>query len=191
MPIPLPPWLQTWLERPPLAQIRRNHALEHATIHVLSQKYPGRAMAGYSDAYGFWLWTDLTKSAVQEAVQEAWDRMRRGETHLAVHPGCGTNYLTMGFLGSLVAMLTLGLTERRWRWWDRFSFLVPVLMFTLIAAQPLGHWLQAAITTSPDVADLEIVDIQAFPQGPRTVYRILTRWSPEAKRQPTLPLLPG
>ena len=39
----------------PFFRIRRNHALEHATLQVLVEKYPELRMAGYSDQNGFWL----------------------------------------------------------------------------------------------------------------------------------------
>ena len=31
----------------PISRIRRNHALEHATLHVLAYKYPQKNLAGY------------------------------------------------------------------------------------------------------------------------------------------------
>ncbi len=175
----LPHWLATWLERPPLAQIRRNHGLEHATIHILAQRFPGRFLAGHSDASGFYLWGDVPQEAVEAAVQEALSRLRQGEDYLAVHPGCGTNYLTMGALGGVAAMVTLTGTERSWKAkWDRFPWLVLTLLGAFMLAQPLGRWIQTYITTSSDVEGLEVVGVRRLSRPGRPIYRVQTRYQP-------------
>ena len=179
----LPRFLQRWLERPPIAQIRRNHALEHATIHVLSQRFPQRSFAGYSDPRGFWLWADVSTEDVALAVLEALHRLQAGESHLAVHPGCGTNYLVMAALSAATAMGTLRLTRKIRSWWDRFSLLTSLLTIVLVLAQPLGHWLQAFVTTSPDLAAMQVVDVRAVPRGRGTLYRVETAWKPAAAPQ--------
>ncbi len=173
-----PAWLQRFLETPPLAQIRRNHGLEHATIHLLAQRYPGRFLAGHSDTTGFWLWGDVPQEAVEEAVQEALERLRRGETYLAVHPGCGTNYLTMSALSGMAAMAALSGTERSWRArWERFPWLLLAVLVALMAAQPLGRWLQTHITTSGDAHGLEVVAVKRLERQGRPVYRVQTRYA--------------
>ena len=43
------------LKKSPISRIRRNHGLEHATIHVLSEANPRRRLIGRSDYGGFWL----------------------------------------------------------------------------------------------------------------------------------------
>ena len=48
--------LQPVLDIPYIRKTRRNHGLEHATIHLLSQRVPGLRIVGRSDSGGFWLW---------------------------------------------------------------------------------------------------------------------------------------
>ena len=43
------------LDLPLILETRRNHALEHASIHLLSHKNPGKRMAGHSNPTGFFL----------------------------------------------------------------------------------------------------------------------------------------
>ena len=75
-----------------IARIRRNHGLEHATIHVLSEGHKRFSAQGNSDHRGFHLniYGDVTGEEVAAAVAEAHRRPRAGERHLAVHPNCGT-----------------------------------------------------------------------------------------------------
>jgi DNA polymerase-3 subunit delta len=88
--------IQTVLNYPPISRVRRNHGLEHATLHILSQHSPKRPLAGHSDTRGFWVLGNVPTDEVQEAVAEAIRRMNAGEQNLAVHPNCGTNFVTSG-----------------------------------------------------------------------------------------------
>jgi len=80
------------LDIPVLLHTRRNHALEHATLHLLAEKFPHVQMGGYSIASGFFIMGDLPQDAVRDAASNALARLRSGEKDLAIHPGCGTNF---------------------------------------------------------------------------------------------------
>ena len=99
----------------PVSRIRRNHGLEHATLHVLADGKPRRPLAGHSDLSGFWIIGDLSADEVQAAVREALQRLRNGEHDLAVHPNCGTNIATSGLLAGGAAALSMLGGGRRWR----------------------------------------------------------------------------
>src|SRR5512141_1324773 len=99
------------LEAPYIVETRRNHALEHATIHILSERFPGRPMAGHSNPTGFFLIGDLPSEQVREAVSEALTRLKNGESHLAIHEGCGTNYVVTGGLAAIFAFLGMSWTR--------------------------------------------------------------------------------
>ena len=86
-------------------RIRRNHGLEHATIHVLSEGHKRFSAQGNSDHRGFHLniYGDVTEDEVAAAVTEAHRRLRAGERHLAVHPNCGTVLVTTALLATVAA----------------------------------------------------------------------------------------
>ena len=77
------------LEMPLIVRIRRNHALEHATIHVLTQYNPRRHLVGRTTASGFYIYGEVEIEEVAAAVSEALARLRGGEHDLAVHPQIG------------------------------------------------------------------------------------------------------
>ena len=164
------------LEIPILSRIRRNHGLEHATLHTLASHLPRNILAGYSDPGGFWIVGDVPTETLQVAVQEAMHRLRAGERNLAVHPNCGTNFATAGALTGLAgaaAMLGVG---KRWR--DKLNRLPIAAMLAtlaLVIAQPLGLLIQARITTSGDPGSLEVTQITHKKQGRMTVHRVQTR----------------
>ncbi len=63
------------LDYPLILSTRRNHGLEHATIHVLSAQKPGRPLAGRSTPFGFYLYGDVSDEELQTAVYDALHRI--------------------------------------------------------------------------------------------------------------------
>lgn len=171
---------QPILEFPLVRRTRRNHGLEHATIHVLSARRKTLRMAGRSSDSGFILIGEAPTEQIEEAVKEALTRMKRGEHKLAIHPNCGTNLVTAAFLTTSVGWLGLGTTTRR-PLADRFAWTMAGMVLALLAAQPLGMRLQAHFTTKGDPGDLEFVKITRrevrwpLSKDPVTVHRIVTR----------------
>lgn len=93
--------------------LRQVHALEHATVWVLSQSGPAATaradndlLGGMSTDQGFYLYGRVNIAQLRQAVREALQRIGSGEWDLAVHPRCGTN-LSVGML--LTAGLAVGI----------------------------------------------------------------------------------
>lgn len=96
-----------------LIMTRQIHALEHATVWVLSElttSAPGSQrgtkadglMGGMSTDQGFYLYGNVGASDLRYAAHTALRRIVNGEWNLAVHPQCGTNL-------SVAMVLTAGL----------------------------------------------------------------------------------
>jgi hypothetical protein len=160
-----------------ITRIRRNHALEHATIHVLSAQNPKSIIVGRSDHHGFFLYTDLPKSTIEEASQLALARLRAGEHRLAIHPNCGTNLLTAGALSGLAAFLTIqGSDDKKPQ--DKLNRLLLAIMSaiaSLVIAQPIGLRVQQYLTTKAEPGPLEVVSVNKVRSVKGNLYRVLTR----------------
>jgi hypothetical protein len=159
------------LDLPLILETRRNHALEHATLHVLARTHK-ISMAGHSNPTGFFLLGDLPLEEIATAADEALTRLRAGESGLAVHEGCGTNMATTALLSASFAWAPLrGARSTFWRVW-----LIPIAIvfaaFGYWLSQPLGPWLQKYITTEADMGNMQIVDIRFVRQG---LHRIITK----------------
>jgi len=158
-----------------LTRIRRNHALEHATIHLLSAAYPRRSILGRSDGQGFYLYGEVTTEAVVEAVTRALSRLQSGERGLAIHPNCGTNLVTAASLACLGSLLAFGHPGNRWR--ARLERLPLALLATaagLIVARPLGTEIQRHLTTQAELGTLRLLAVRRQPALYYTAHRVLT-----------------
>jgi hypothetical protein len=163
------------LNSPGFSRIRRNHGLEHATIHVLTQKNAKRMIAGHSDRGGFWLLGQLTVEEVDAAAREALARLRAGERGLAVHPNCGTNLVTSSMAAGVAGAFAMGGTRNSRDWLERLPVAILLSMGALLLARPLGTRIQQLITTSGDPGGLEIVEIRQSQRGTMTAHRVTTR----------------
>jgi hypothetical protein len=160
----------------PVSRIRRNHGLEHATLHILAERHPNQSMAGHSDARGFWILGNIPIEDVQEAIEEALQRMRNGEHDLAVHQNCGTNFVTAGSLAGLAAGVSMLGAGRRVRdKAERLPMAMAMATLALILGQPLGAKLQRHVTTSGEPGEMEVTEIVATRRGGMRAYRVSTR----------------
>lgn len=160
------------LDLPLILETRRNHAVEHATLHILARKYKNQNMAGHSNPAGFFLFGAFDLQDIQAAVTEAMTRLRAGESGLAVHPGCGTNLVTTAFLPGFFAWAPFrGVRSPFWR-----ILLIPLVIafavFGFFLSRPVGTWLQANVTTEADLGAMRVVEIAPVRKG---VFRIVTK----------------
>jgi hypothetical protein len=161
---------------PLVSRIRRNHGLEHATIHVLVQHQPFQSLVGRSDWGGFSIYGQVETQDLEAAAREALARMQSGESQLAVHPRCGTLLATTGMLSGMATFLTLGVGGARSRFrWSHLPEALLAATAAAIVAQPLGLLLQQYVTTSSDVGRLQIVRVYKQRGGSVPVHRVETR----------------
>lgn len=139
----------------PARRLRQNHALEHATITILSGYVEGLSMSARSTSHGFTIFGDVDLGQLRRALDEALRRLQAGEAELAIHPNCGTN-LAVGV--SLITLGTmLGLVSNRARTRVASAALSSVAGYA--AARPIGQLVQKYITTLPDLRGVRVTDI--------------------------------
>jgi len=159
----------------PLSRVRRNHGLEHATLHILARRHPQVPMAGHSDIGGFWILGDVSNEELTMSAREALYRLRNGEHRLAIHPNCGTNFATAGILSGTAAAAVMMSAGRRTRdKLDRLPLAISMATLALVLAQPLGLLIQERFTTSGFPDSLEIVEVISRKRGRLNVHRIIT-----------------
>jgi hypothetical protein len=152
--------------------VRRNHALEHATIAVLAAHLGHDIrLVGRATFNGFYLYGDLREDQIRVCTTEALQRLQRGEGHLAVSPMCGTNLAVAGVLAGISSMIALGSRSRI----ERTPNVLLASMLAVLAAQPLGRLVQKHFTTDPDLSDTEVLAIREGGRGPGRFHKVDTR----------------
>ncbi|MBK9096120.1 MAG: DUF6391 domain-containing protein [Anaerolineae bacterium] len=148
------------LENVPIVSIvRRNHGIEHATVSLLTARRADRRIVARSDTRGFIIFGEIETQELELAAKEALRRLQAGDAHMAVHPNCGTNFVTSGMLAGLAAWAVTVLStqgERKRSAWEALPTAFTAATLALFVAQPLGHTLQEFVTTSAQVQGVRL-----------------------------------
>ncbi len=151
--------------------VRRNHALEHATIALLRREVrPETRISGRSTPSGFYLYADLPTDLVERSARDALALLQKGESDLAVSDLCGTNLAIGGILTGLSAVIAVG----RGRRLDRLPQGLLAALAAAVLAQPLGRWAQKNLTTNAMVGALAIASVERRQRGPIVVHVVKT-----------------
>ncbi|MGH2515705.1 MAG: DUF6391 domain-containing protein [Ktedonobacterales bacterium] len=151
-------------------RIRQNHALEHATVTLLTREQPSLAVSARANSRGFTIFANLDPLLVRRRCDEALARVRAGESSLAIHPNCGTN-LAVGMSLAMIGSL-FGLTALHPR--TRVASAIGSLFTGLVLARPLGRLVQRHITTLADLGDMRILSVTSRRLWGRQVVEVLT-----------------
>ena len=149
-------------------RIRRNHAIEHATIAGLLERGAATPIAGYATPGGFHVYGGGSGEAVLKAAVEALDRMRAGERELAVSPHCGTNLVVGALLAGLLSGMLLRDRKRR------LPLAAAAVAGAVCASRPLGALVQRRFTTLASVDSMRVAGVRTMRLGPITVHRVRT-----------------
>lgn len=156
------------LLREGLRRTRQHHAIEHATLHVLAERFPKRTFAGYSDPVGFLVYGEVDAFALRRAVSDAMLRLKAGEAQLAIHANCGTVLAATAFMTAMAALLG-GAGQRGV---GRFASMLMWVLGALVLSKPLGLRLQR-LTTLAEIADRWLVEVRPLAVGKRVVHRVV------------------
>ena len=151
--------------------VKRNHALEHATIALLVERGIKGAVAGNATTGGFLIYGDLPTDQLTQTVAEALGRLQQGERHLAISRFCGTNLVVGALLAGAGSLLALGRQDR----WRRMPLVLGTTLGSILAARPLGALMQRYVTTDTDLAFLIVTGVTSRGVGPYTVHHVATR----------------
>jgi hypothetical protein len=160
------------LEMEPIVRVRRHHAIEHATVHLLTERDPNLRVVGRSDTTGFYIYGDVDRDELNDAAQRALARLQNSESALAIHPRCGTNLVVAGVLTMLAAIIAVGRKPRL----DKIPNVILATTLAGFIAQPLGEMMQARVTTSSDVGGARIAGIRQSRMGQIKVQHVDIAW---------------
>jgi hypothetical protein len=135
--------------------LRRNHALEHATIVVMMEREPGRRLNGFSTDDGFFVQGVRSISEVESAAREAMRRLQSGEKRLAIHRNCGTTIVAANLLAAIFFLVTLGLVLYLGVG-NLYLMILGSVILAFALRIPLSLLLQRFVTTDSDLKNAEV-----------------------------------
>jgi len=136
--------------------LRRNHALEHATIVVMMEREPGRKLNGFSTDEGFFVQGVRSIAEVESAAREATRRLQNGEKGLAIHRNCGTTIVAANMLAAVFFLAALALGFLYLGGSSLYLLIVGSVVLAFALRVPLSLLLQRFVTTDADLTNAEV-----------------------------------
>lgn len=130
------------------------HALEHATIRILGDRFQRRGISGLSTPFGFLLIGRASIEEVRDAFDIALGRLNAGEAELALSKNCGTNLAVTGALSALAAIVIFSGTKTAKERFRRFDAMALCAAVLIRVGPGLGFLTQRHVTTNADVSGL-------------------------------------
>jgi hypothetical protein len=143
--------------------LRRNHALEHATIVVMMERAPGRKANGFSTDEGFFVQGVRSTQEVDSAAREALRRLRSGEKGLAIHRNCGTTIVAANLLAAVFFLGALGVGL--YMNWSPYPLILGSVVLAFTLRVPLSLLLQRFVTTDADLTNAEVGWVEPVAPG--------------------------
>ena len=134
-------------------QLRRNHALEHATINVLESELGCSNLSGWATEEGFYVKGKVSPDNVVKAAEKGLWLLKQGKDDLVIHKSCGTSILVANLSAAVIFLILVFMTTS----FSLLNVLIAILLANLIGPF-LGGWVQKKFTTSVDVTGMEIID---------------------------------
>lgn len=152
-------------------RFRRNHAIEHAAMHMLARSLRPLRLVARSDWDGYTIYGHIDTETLAQATQEGLRALQAGRAELAVHPRCGTGLAAHLFLAG--AAFSLVSTAHK----GKARGAAPLLAIAMIAGvaafgQPLSRAAQAHLFTSATLPGAHIVSIDRHTRGGVPVHRV-------------------
>ena len=149
----------------PIVRVRKNHALEHATVAVLLERGSVPPLGGYSLPSGFVIWARATPDDVSAAAREALLLLEEGHSDLAISSYCGTNFVAAALMGGLTSLVV----GRGRGLWPRVRGAAAGLVVASLLSRPVGKFVQRQFTTQADVHGTEITSVRVLKDLPISV----------------------
>ena len=132
--------------------LRKNHALEHATVNILEKKERYNRLAGYATEEGFYIMGVNDTVLVEKAAHRGLELMKQGQSELAIHKNCGTSLIVANFISAIIFLILLFYLG----YFSIVSMLAAIILAHLIGPY-LGQLVQEKFTTTPEVKEMEII----------------------------------
>lgn len=137
-------------------KLRRNHALEHATINVLEESYGHQQLSGLAREDGFLIQGIINPVVLQQAAQEGLQRLKAGEQGLVIHDRCGTSLMVGNLLSALIFFGLLLSTGH-----FTILYVLVAVVCSRLLGPIVGRYTQKFLTTSADVEGMVIEEIRS------------------------------
>lgn len=154
-----------------LANVRRNHGIEHATVGILTQRKIKPPIFALATPSGFMIYSKLNKNEILSATNESIKLMLAGDSELAISQYCGTNIVAGGIIAVISTIIFAKILGKKSK---GILNIANGFFISTLLSKPIGRLVQKYITTDQHINGIKVKNIRSLNLGNFYIHHIST-----------------
>tara|TARA_B100000686_G_scaffold1981_1_gene2204 strand:- start:207 stop:734 length:528 start_codon:yes stop_codon:yes gene_type:complete len=153
--------------------IRRNHAIEHATVSILTEQISKSAVIGFAVPSGFIIYSKSSKDEILSAANNGLNLMKTGDSEISISQFCGTNLVVAALLTGVSTVLLSKILGKKSK---NILNITNGFLLSALLSKPIGRIVQKYVTTDPNVKHIQIKNSRSLRVGTSYLHFISTAY---------------
>ena len=153
--------------------IRRNHAIEHATVSILTEQKGKSAVLGFAIPSGFIIYSKSNKDEIVSAANHGLKLMKSGISDISISQFCGTNLVVAALLTGVSTVLLGKILGKKSK---NILNITNGFLLSALLSKPIGRIVQKYVTTDPNVKNIQIENSRSLKVGTFYIHFISTTY---------------
>ena len=133
--------------------VRRNHAIEHATVSILTEQKIKSAVIGFAIPSGFIIYSKSNKDEILSAANHGLKLMKSGVSEISISQFCGTNLVVAALLTGASTILLGKILGKKSK---NILNITNGFLLSALLSKPIGRIVQKYVTTDSNVKNIQI-----------------------------------
>ena len=142
--------------------VRRNHAIEHATVSILTEQKIKSAVIGFAIPSGFIIYSKSDKDEILSAANHGLKLMKSGISEISISQFCGTNLVVAALLTGVSTLLLGKILGKKSK---NILNITNGFLLSALLSKPIGRIVQKYVTTDSNVKNIQIKNIVSLKIG--------------------------
>ena len=142
--------------------VRRNHAIEHATVSILTEQKIKSAVIGFAIPSGFIIYSKSNKDEILSAANHGLKLMKSGISEISISQFCGTNLVVAALLTGVSTLLLGKILGKKSK---NILNITNGFLLSALLSKPIGRIVQKYVTTDSNVKNIQIKNIVSLKIG--------------------------
>ena len=152
---------------------RRNHAIEHATVSILTEQKVKSAVLGFAIPSGFLIYSKSNKDEIVSAANHGLKLMKSGVYEISISQFCGTNLVVAALLTGVSTVLLGKILGKKSK---NILNITNGFLLSALLSKPIGRIVQKYVTTDPNVKNIQIENSRSLKVGTFYIHFISTTY---------------
>ena len=151
--------------------IRRNHAIEHATVSILTEQISKSAVVGFAVPSGFIIYSKSGKDEILSAANNGLNLMKSGDSEISISQFCGTNLVVAALLTGVSTIILGKICGKKSK---NILNIANGFVLSALLSKPIGRIVQKYVTTDSSVQNIQIKNGRSLKIGSFYIHFIST-----------------